>query len=402
MKNILLFLLLCYSMFGFSQGVGIQFKTLASMDEAISNAKREKKLVFIDCHAEWCGWCKKMKKEIFSLSNIGDYFNSNFICYSVDVDKSDLSIKEIIRQKYQVGGLPTLLFIDSIGNLVHKIVGYRNDSMLIVEAKIAQDTLHNMQYYKKRIEVRNDSAQILMAYLKINYDSKERFKLIDSCINSQSIDKRFSPDIWELITLQYNYTIHYSKFIFENESNFKKNIGILKFDNQIESDYALSIYRNWHIILYFKKRKAIHELKLTNHPLVGRIIRCADLESAIIKFNRKKNKSSFVNVIKNSKKYFASDSYNSKYLSKVSQLIYNNFKTYKSPESLSYAMELVKKDCNIQKSYDKLLLYAQIVFEMGDKNDAILKMTEVLEIAKQEKNNTKIDYSIKKIEEYKK
>ena len=55
-------------------GQGIHFQELA-FNEAIVKARQENKFVLLDCYTSWCGPCKKMATEVFTLKKAGDYFN---------------------------------------------------------------------------------------------------------------------------------------------------------------------------------------------------------------------------------------------------------------------------------------------------------------------------------------
>ena len=46
-----------------------------SLKDAKAKAKKENKLIFIDCYTTWCGPCKNMSKKTFVNKEVGEYYN---------------------------------------------------------------------------------------------------------------------------------------------------------------------------------------------------------------------------------------------------------------------------------------------------------------------------------------
>ncbi|SIQ12866.1 Thioredoxin-like [Chryseobacterium sp. RU37D] len=99
-----------------------------SLKEARAKAKKEKKAIFLDVYATWCGPCKLLKKTTFKDPELSDYFNKNFVSLEVDGEKGEGI--EIVK-KYQLKGYPSLLFIDSNGNVMNKTLGYYDGKELL-------------------------------------------------------------------------------------------------------------------------------------------------------------------------------------------------------------------------------------------------------------------------------
>jgi len=60
-----------------------------SWDQLKTEAKKQHKPIFVDCYTSWCGPCKMMATKIFPQKEVGDFYNSNFVCYSVDMEKGE-------------------------------------------------------------------------------------------------------------------------------------------------------------------------------------------------------------------------------------------------------------------------------------------------------------------------
>lgn len=102
--------------------------------KALQQAKTEKKLVFLDIYATWCGPCKMLKKHTFSDDAAAKFFNENFINVSVDGEKG---VGPELAQKFAIQGYPSLIVTDASGNIVLQTAGYVDANYLISFAKEA-------------------------------------------------------------------------------------------------------------------------------------------------------------------------------------------------------------------------------------------------------------------------
>lgn len=147
LKLLCLFLLLA----GWSATAQINFFS-GSLSDAMQKAQQEKKPLFVDFYAEWCGPCKLMAKEVFTLPEVGEYFNSRFICVQVDVEKDKEAAK-----KYAVEALPTLVFMDASGKELQRLRGAKDGRSLLRGAKVAlgEELSFEKLYEKSKKEKKN-------------------------------------------------------------------------------------------------------------------------------------------------------------------------------------------------------------------------------------------------------
>jgi thiol:disulfide interchange protein len=110
---------------------GIQFYN-GSFEDAINNAKKENKLIFLDIYATWCGPCKKLKANTFTNKEVSEFYNKTFINMELDGEKGE---GLLLAKKYGVKGYPTLLFIDTNGTIVSETAGYYNSSEFLTLGK---------------------------------------------------------------------------------------------------------------------------------------------------------------------------------------------------------------------------------------------------------------------------
>ena len=58
-----------------AQNRSIGFEQTREWKKVIKKAKKEKKLIFVDCYTSWCGPCKMLAKDVFTRDEVADYFN---------------------------------------------------------------------------------------------------------------------------------------------------------------------------------------------------------------------------------------------------------------------------------------------------------------------------------------
>lgn len=171
MKNLVTtFFVLLFS-FTFAQEEGIKFDQSAFKD-LLARAKKEKKLVFIDAYAVWCGPCKMMDKNVFTQKSVGDYFNKTFVSSRIDMEKGE---GREIAQKFAVRSYPTFLFLNGDGELVSQNYGYMEPSLFLSMAQEVKAGNSKEGSMKERFAKGEKSPEFLMNVMKLNSSSDFEF-----------------------------------------------------------------------------------------------------------------------------------------------------------------------------------------------------------------------------------
>lgn len=149
-------------------------------DAAFEKSKTENKIIMMDIYTDWCGVCKEMDKTTFKDKNIVDS-STNFIALKFNPEK--MSNGKDILQKYNILGFPTMLFINSDGFVLKRIVGYIEGDELINE-------MNNMEernnIIKSVFKDDNISLEKLDIYLESGYDN-EALDMYDKLIKENKI-----------------------------------------------------------------------------------------------------------------------------------------------------------------------------------------------------------------------
>ena len=132
-KNITIVIFVAFVFLGFktddrtdAKSDGIVFFQ-GNWNEALALAKTENKPIFADVYATWCGPCKKLKST-FKDSQVGAYFNKNFINIRID---GETSAGKKWRNHYEISSYPTLLIIDQNGKVKTRAEGFMKPYILI-------------------------------------------------------------------------------------------------------------------------------------------------------------------------------------------------------------------------------------------------------------------------------
>lgn len=102
-----------------------------TMEQMLTQAKSQKKILFVDVYTTWCGPCKWMDENTFQDARVSEKFNKTFLNYKVDGDSFEGVNVGII---YRVDSYPTYLFIGPDGKVIHRIEGMMSAEGLVQEA----------------------------------------------------------------------------------------------------------------------------------------------------------------------------------------------------------------------------------------------------------------------------
>ena len=98
--------------------------------KAVEKAKADKKLVMLDfTGSDWCGWCIKLNKEIFSQPEFVEYAQKNIVAVELDFPRSKQQSDELkkankeLQKKYSIRGYPTIVVLNGEGKEVGRL-GY--------------------------------------------------------------------------------------------------------------------------------------------------------------------------------------------------------------------------------------------------------------------------------------
>ena len=104
---------------------------LHDWNKAQEEAKSNHKLLFLNfTGSDWCGWCIKLDKDIFSQPEFKNYAHDNLVLVELDFPRKKSQPTEEkkqnvqLAQQYEVMGFPTFVVLNSSGQKVWQFDGY--------------------------------------------------------------------------------------------------------------------------------------------------------------------------------------------------------------------------------------------------------------------------------------
>jgi thioredoxin-related protein len=126
MKQIFFLSLLIFSVTAFSQDMKKfnlykpEEKAETEIANAISEAKKSGKHVFIQIGGNWCIWCARFHEYVTKDAQLDSLMNANYVVYHMNCSKENQNLKLLTKYKFpQRFGFPVFLILDRDGNLLH-------------------------------------------------------------------------------------------------------------------------------------------------------------------------------------------------------------------------------------------------------------------------------------------
>jgi thioredoxin-related protein len=98
---------------------------LTDLPTALAKAKADGKIVLVDfTGSDWCGWCIKLQKEVFSRPEFLLWATGNAVLVEIDFPKRKKLSAELqkandtLAQKYNIEGFPTIIVLNNEGKKI--------------------------------------------------------------------------------------------------------------------------------------------------------------------------------------------------------------------------------------------------------------------------------------------
>jgi thioredoxin-related protein len=120
---------------GGAEPEGLKWK---SYSEGRKEAKADGRKVLIDVYTTWCGWCKKMDRDVYGNDTIREYILEHFVPVKLNAESQtahevdSVSVTERqISGAYGISSYPTTVFLEEDGSTITVLPGYVKAGMFL-------------------------------------------------------------------------------------------------------------------------------------------------------------------------------------------------------------------------------------------------------------------------------
>lgn len=366
---------------------GIEFFQ-GTWEEALEASKLQDKPIFVDAFTTWCGPCKRMAATVFTEESVGDFYNSNFICMKIDMEKPE---GRKFQKKYPVSAYPTLYYIDGNGETIYHTKGARQVKQFIELGRTVLGKTDKSAEFAEKYESGDRDPELIINYVRaLNKAGKSSLKISNDYLDSQ-----------ENLSSDFNL-----KFIFESTVEADSRI----FDLLIEHRSAIEEKESKKAVLTKiqeackqTSKKALEFESETLHEEAKAKMKAhapdeADIFAAKVDMFFFKAKKDIKNYLKACDDYAKEAGKNDpKQLNYLAREISGSFPEDK--DAMKQAEKFSKKASQKGDSYEYYITYAEVLLANGKNADALTMAKKSLELAEGQDNvKRNIQHLIQKIE----
>lgn len=356
---------------------GIRFRPI-TFDEAIVVAKQEKKPIFLHAYATWCHFCENMRDSIYPDPRVGEFFNTNFVCIKMDMEKEGAQLnKKLNVQKY-----PALVFFDYNNTVMsHRVSGQTSVAELLEIGKDALDTTKQLRHFEQRYYSKAATPKEVYTYLKmLDKAGLDNQVALNAYLNNLSDADLLTQENWRIMYDLYREveTTAMQKVI-RNRAAYTKIYTADSIDNKILSMYTGVLMQKVQKLDTLGYNNILNKLRKSGLDITEKIIAFAELNKSKVRSDWKRYQVEAVPFIDK----YCQDDYR-----RLNEIAYNFYERVYDPAMLAKALEWSQKAVKMQNSIRNNYTLACLHYKTGNKKEALETCRLTIEMAK--KNGTDI------------
>ncbi len=218
-----------------AQSGGIRFEK-TKWKQVLEKAKKEKKLIFLDCYTSWCGPCKWMEQNIYNNDTVANFYNSNFICMKMEMEKGE---GLDLAKKYNISTYPTMLYINSAAEVLHRTCGAGTLINFIEDGQNALNPQKQLVALTKLYNENSKDSRIAYLYFELMESACLPFKTeVLNYFATQKDINLISIYNWKLLYRYSEFTSKSFQYLESNRAIFSKLYNQDSVERKINLVYA--------------------------------------------------------------------------------------------------------------------------------------------------------------------
>lgn len=348
-----------------------------SWKDAVAQAGRERKFIFLYAYTPSCHFCRQMEKEVFPKKEVVEFYNTHFINYKINIE--DGADGEALSKEYGILEFPTYVYLDASANRVHQSGGAKSENMFIVDGKNAFDPKTAFFSLKNRYDGGEKSPELLYNYSNAlrNYHSTDsnEDKVVNEYLNTQpAADLESEKNLQFIFTRYLSYGAPSTQYFLKNQQKFSPLFSLSEIDhkaNRIITQTASLAGRENNAALFQELKQMVR----SDFKDTTRVLALAEIH--------------FYGGKRDWKQYAtATWNYGSNVKNEADWKTLHETAIYlrhfaKDTTVLTIGANLMEKVIYKNRSYENLCLYAELQYKVGKKDLALTSAKEALTLANQ-------------------
>lgn len=100
-------------------------------DPGLRTAVKTQRPILVDVYTDWCGWCRRMDRDVYAQADVRDYLARRFVTVKLNAEAGDEASYEgkmytsrTLAGRFRVTGYPTTIFLRANGEHLVNVPGY--------------------------------------------------------------------------------------------------------------------------------------------------------------------------------------------------------------------------------------------------------------------------------------
>lgn len=353
----------------------IQFEK-GTFNDALKQAEIANKIIFIDAYTTWCGPCKWMSSTIFTKDEVAEFYNKNFICYKLDMEKGE-GIN--FAKKYEIKAYPTFLFINSSGELIHQACGKMEAADFIKLGNNALDPEMQLYSLKRKFDEGNRAFDFLRNYASALYAANSKNdEIVQLLLEAPQEAELFTEKDFEMLSSSAQVGSSAFEFIVTHREKYE---GLM--DKSIISDFITEAFLAEATAA--AKQNSVDKLKIATLSIDKYGIE--NKEELIANMSWHYAKVTKVQMFEEAQNYI--ENFKMKDPEELNNVAWDIFMNYKNPPQLKVAENWARTSVELNPNYMNTDTYAAILHKLGKNREALKYANLSIQMAQKQEQDSK-------------